>query len=173
MQIRHATVADAQAIARLGIITYTDTFGHTYSPEDLHAFLESAYSVEYFIEVLSNPRQNIFVADDNGLLIGYAQMGPCALPHAEASLSQGELKRMYVLKSHHNRGLGKQLLELSLEWLEQHFPGPLWIGVWSENFGAQRLYARYGFHKVGEYGFKVGKAVDLEWILRRPGGPAV
>jgi RimJ/RimL family protein N-acetyltransferase len=39
--------------------------------------------------------------------------------------------------------------------------------VWSENHGAQRFYAREGFEKVGEYGFKVGRTVDHEFILRR------
>jgi len=39
--------------------------------------------------------------------------------------------------------------------------------VWSENFGAQRFYARYGFEKVGTYEFPVGQTRDLEFILRR------
>jgi ribosomal protein S18 acetylase RimI-like enzyme len=39
--------------------------------------------------------------------------------------------------------------------------------VWSENFGAQRFYGRYGFEKVGEYGFRVGNTVDHEFILKR------
>lgn len=44
---------------------------------------------------------------------------------------------------------------------------PLYIGVWSENFGAQRLYARYGFQPVGEYLFPVGQHRDREFILKR------
>ncbi|HWU15100.1 MAG TPA: GNAT family N-acetyltransferase, partial [Caulobacter sp.] len=39
--------------------------------------------------------------------------------------------------------------------------------VWSENFGAQKLYGRLGFEKVGEYHFPVGETRDLEFILRR------
>jgi RimJ/RimL family protein N-acetyltransferase len=39
--------------------------------------------------------------------------------------------------------------------------------VWSENFGAQRLYARYGFTRVGDYFFPVGEHRDHEFILRR------
>jgi ribosomal protein S18 acetylase RimI-like enzyme len=46
-------------------------------------------------------------------------------------------------------------------------PPDIWIGVWSENLGAQRFYARRGFEKVGEYGFPVGKTLDHEFILRR------
>jgi RimJ/RimL family protein N-acetyltransferase len=43
----------------------------------------------------------------------------------------------------------------------------LWIGVWSENHAAQRLYARKGFTRVGEYLFRVGQTRDHEFIFRR------
>ena len=46
-------------------------------------------------------------------------------------------------------------------------PRRLWIGVWSENLGAQRLYARRGFEQVGTYAFAVGRVRDHEFILRR------
>ena len=46
-------------------------------------------------------------------------------------------------------------------------PRTLWIGVWSENHGAQRFYARHGFVHVGEYEFPVGRVRDREFILRR------
>jgi ribosomal protein S18 acetylase RimI-like enzyme len=54
-----------------------------------------------------------------------------------------------------------------MAWLERDGPRTIWIGVWSENHGAQRFYARQGFEKVGEYGFAVGSTVDREFILRR------
>ncbi|HQP21612.1 MAG TPA: hypothetical protein PLG07_14995, partial [Phenylobacterium sp.] len=57
-----------------------------------------------------------------------------------------------------------------MAWLEAPGPRDLWIGVWSENHGAQRFYGRQGFEKVGEYGFKVGSVVDREFILKRPKG---
>ena len=54
-----------------------------------------------------------------------------------------------------------------MDWMTEQSPPDLWIGVWSENLGAQRFYARRGFQKVGEYGFHVGRTVDREFILRR------
>ena len=40
-------------------------------------------------------------------------------------------------------------LRTALGWLERDGPRTLWIGVWSENYGAQRFYARHGFEIVG------------------------
>ncbi len=64
-------------------------------------------------------------------------------------------------------GRGTRLLALALDWLEARWTGDLWIGVWSRNLGAQRLYAKMGFEHVGGYQFKVGRSRDDEFILRR------
>jgi hypothetical protein len=61
-------------------------------------------------------------------------------------------------------------MHAALDWLDR-LGRPLWIGVWSENHGAQRLYGRHGFVKVGEYEFPVGKTRDQEFILRREAFP--
>jgi diamine N-acetyltransferase len=58
-------------------------------------------------------------------------------------------------------------MDAALTWFTEQQRTPLYIGVWSENFGAQRFYERYGFRKVGEYGFPVGTTVDHEFILKR------
>ena len=108
----------------------------------------------------------MWIATEDGDPVGYAHAGRCALPHPDVTPSCGELKRLYVRQDRQNVGLGRRLLETSLGWLEA--PGrKLWIGVWSRNLGAQRLYARYGFSKVGDYEFPVGGTRDQEFILRR------
>ncbi len=79
----------------------------------------------------------------------------------------GEIRQLYVLATHQNQRLGAKLLDVAFAWLTEQKFSPLYIGVWSQNYGAQRFYGRYGFTKVGEYGFPVGKTVDHEFILKR------
>ncbi len=62
------------------------------------------------------------------------------------------------------------LLDTALAWLERDGTRPLWISVWSENYGAQRFYGRQGFVHVGEYAFLVGEQRDREFIYRRDKG---
>ena len=59
------------------------------------------------------------------------------------------------------------MFDTAMDWLQRDGPCTLWIGVWSENLGAQRFYARRGFGIVGEYIFPVGRARDREFIMRR------
>ena len=58
-------------------------------------------------------------------------------------------------------------MSAAFDWLNQAYPGPIWIGVWSENHRAQAIYSRAGFSKVGDYHFMVGDHRDDEYIFRR------
>lgn len=163
--IRRATIEDADTVSSLGARTFTETFAHLYPPEDLETFLAHAYGLERTRNDLAHPdKATWLLEDEDGEAIGYALAGPCELPHDEVARGDGELKRIYVLKSHQGGGRGSKLLNTVLEWLGQR---RVWIGVFSENHGAQKLYGRMGFEKVGEYFFKVGETNDLEFILRR------
>ena len=99
--------------------------------------------------------------------IGFLTVGTCKLPIEDREPTAGEIQQLYVLARYHNLRLGSRLIELGLDWLQTQGRTPIYIGVWSENLGAQRFYGRYGFKKVGEYGFPVGQTVDREFILKR------
>ena len=100
--------------------------------------------------------------------IGYVTACPAHLPHPEVAPGDGEIQRLYILQGHQGGGRGTALLTTALEWLERDGPRTLWIGVWSDNYGAQRFYARHGFEIVGDYSFMVGDHADYELITRRP-----
>jgi ribosomal protein S18 acetylase RimI-like enzyme len=170
--IRRATPDDASALAELGAATFIEAFGQLYSPEDLQAFLQDSHSVAAYARALANPDYALWVAERDGRAIGYAQAGPCGLPHADATPADGELKRLYLLKSAQNGGVGAALFDQALAWLERDGPRTLWISVWSENYGAQRFYGRYGFEFAGEYAFIVGEQRDREFMYRRAPRPA-
>jgi GNAT superfamily N-acetyltransferase len=166
--LRRAGPADAEAVAAIGAATFTETFGHLYPPRDLAHFLAEAHGPARISADLCDPDKGVWLAEAAGETLGYALAGPCDLPHPEVGPADGELKRLYLLRRAQNSGLGGRLMEAALSWLLASGPRTLWIGVWSKNFGAQRLYARRGFVKVAEYGFAVGETIDREFILRRP-----
>jgi GNAT superfamily N-acetyltransferase len=165
--IRRARSADAEALSEIGASTFAETFGHLYPASDLQRFLAEAYGLERTRADLADPRNASWLVEAGGEAIGYALAGPCALPHPEVTAECGELKRLYLRQGRQNGGIGAKLFAETLAWLQADGPRTVWIGVWSENHGAQRFYARSGFEKVGEYGFAVGDTVDHEFIFRR------
>ncbi len=166
--LRRATPEDAALLSALAARSFTETFGHLYPPEDLAYYIASAYTEDSQRQVLEDPRYAVWLLERDGQAVGHAVAGPCGLPHPQVRETDGELKRLYVLGGLQGGGWGTRMMDAVMAWLLRDGPRPLWVGVWSENLGAQRFYARYGFGQVGEYEFPVGRVRDLEFILRRP-----
>lgn len=165
--IRRAVPGDAEAVSRIAARCFVEAFGHLYPQQDLDAFLADSYAVDKQARILAHPDYAVWLLEDEGEIVGHAAAGPCGLPHPDVVVGDGELKRLYVLKRMQNGGAGGRLFRTALDWLKRDGQRTLWIGVWSENFGAQRFYARHGFERVGEYVFPVGRVRDREFILRR------
>jgi len=169
--IRPARLDDATALGALGRQTFIDTFVTgfeiPYPEPDLEAFLNANFDLAPMQKKLAEPGCAWWVAERNGQLLAFANTGPNGLPHPDARPRNMELRRLYVAKTAQGLGLGTRLLALSMEWMQAHTDGPLWIGVWSGNLKAQKLYGAYGFEKAGEYDYAVGAWLDHEFILRR------
>lgn len=147
--------------------TFLETFGHLYPKADLEHYLATAYDLDRTRDDLADPAKASWLVEAGGEAVGYATVGPCALPHPDVTPACGEVKRIYVTRAHQGSGLAARLLSETVAWLERDGPRPIWLGVWSENHRALKFYARHGFSKVGEYDFHVGDTVDREHILRR------
>jgi len=166
-KVRRATDKDAAELAQLGEVTFTETFGHLYPPADATAYITRAFTEKACLEKLADSRMAYWLAHAEGEpAVGFALGGYCKLPVPNLEPTAGELHQLYVRAGYQNQRLGTLLFDAAVDWLEARY-APLYIGVWSENYGAQRFYGRHGFVKIGEYGFPVGKTVDREFILKR------
>lgn len=158
--------ADASALANIGATTFTKAFGHLYSAADLKAFLRDAHCVDGARQILSAADYAVWLAETgSGEVAGYCVAGPTHLPIPERPASAGELIRLYVDKAHQGGGLGQKMLHTALDWLKQNFQH-VYLSVYQENDGAQRLYRRFGFHVMHEYEFMVGDHADPEYIMK-------
>lgn len=171
MRIRRATAADAEVLSAISRETFSETFAHLYTPEDLAWHLDFSYAPQKYVDALDEQGCAAWLLeDDGGEVQGYAFVGPCGLPHADVQPGDMELKRLYLRGDVQNGGWGARLFAIAERWMLDNGPSALWVGVWSENFGAQRFYQRHGYAKVGEYLYPVGETRDLEFILRRDVG---
>lgn len=170
ISIRRATENDAPLLASLAAATFTATFGHLYTTQDLRVFLAESHSIDSWKQTLADPARATWLAElQDATAIAFITAGACKLPVENREAMAGEIQMLYVLQQYQNLRLGARLMAVGLEWLQEQGRTPLYIGVWSENLGAQRFYGRYGFEKAGEYGFPVGDTVDREFILKRTG----
>lgn len=164
--IRRARTADAPELAALAGATFAETFAHI-TPENMAHYLATEETPEHYAQLISQPGMAVWLATaPDGAVVGFLTAGHCKLPAPGREPRAGEIHQLYLRSDVQGQGLGTVLLQTGLDWLRAQGYRPLYIGVWSQNLGAQRLYGRYGFEKVGEYDYPVGEHLDREFILR-------
>lgn len=166
IQIRLADACDAPALAAFGAKTFLATFGHLYPPEDQDYFMAARYSVERTLQDIQDPNRQVTVVFQGDELVAFLDCGPLTLPIEAPEPSALELYRLYLGEDQKGTGLVHRLMEIALDWARSKKAAALYLGVWSQNERAKRLYAKYGFEIVGAYHFKVGNTLDDERIMR-------
>lgn len=160
---------DLAALVALSRKTFADKFGHLYHAEDLAAFLEVSHGTSAYAAYLADPQNLIRVAETaSGALAAYLLCSPLSLPAENALPGAVELKRLYVDAPLQGRGLGTRFVDEALVWARAQGAPEIYLSVYSENHDAQRLYARFGWQKAGEFIFPVGRHEDLEFLMRLP-----
>lgn len=167
VSVRDAVPADLTRLVSLARKTFVDKFGHLYQPADLAAFLAEAHTADTYRALIADPKVLLRVAEtQKGELAAYLVCGPLSLPAENAPPGSVELKRLYVDQPLQGYGLGSRFIEETLNWAQACGSPEIYLSVFSENIGAQKLYARYGWQKVGEFMFPVGDHEDLEFLMR-------
>jgi ribosomal protein S18 acetylase RimI-like enzyme len=78
-----------------------------------------------------------------------------------------KLARLYLRQEWCGQGIGRALLNRSLDYGRENGFAALWLTVWSENKGALKLYRETGLRIVGREDFILGQDVQLDYIMAR------
>ena len=161
--IRLATRDDADSVARLHVKTFIETHGGFDPPR--FELRQSQWS-----KILAGPPEVefTFVAEvADGSIVGFVRGVPYS--HEDQPDYDGCINKIYVLKSHHRRGIGRSLLShAAREFLARGIGSALLFGDannpsngFYEHLEAERLCSAEGeFH--GGYGWR-----DLSVLLPR------
>ncbi len=175
--IRIASASDASALTQLGARTFRDTFEDSNTPEDMARYLAGAFTPEQQAAEIADPSGIVLVAEhatgvDGAGLIGYAQLVSGEAPAPVRGPAPMELKRLYVDRAWHGRGVAQSLMNAGLDAARARGAQTMWLGVWERNPRAQAFYAKYGFERVGEHTFVLGDDAQTDWLFARPLGEA-
>ena len=167
--IRRILIAEAPALSKMAKQTFYDTFTGTCSEEDMQAFLEQYYNLEQIKKELSNQDDYCFFAEINGEPVGYIRFMEDSSNFAEVNKWKSlELKRLYILKEYHGKGIAQKLMEFFIAFAEEYQYELVWLGVWEYNFRAQKFYSKYGFINSGHtHDFPIGDTPQTDIYLWR------
>lgn len=155
--IRMASESDIESLSRLAVRTYTDSFGSSFTPEDLRCHLERELSPAAFARILA--RDVMLVAEQRARLVAFAQFGPAVGATRDAA-SAAELRRLYVDVEFQGLGIGTRLTVAALAHPVLAGAQRVYLDVWEKNEAAQRLYRRHGFVPVGTRPFAVASGAE-------------
>jgi ribosomal protein S18 acetylase RimI-like enzyme len=174
LRIRRAQPGDAERLTALAQKTYVTAFGHSFTPPDLAAHLETELSAERIAAILL--QDIVLVAEVDEQLVGFLQCGSNTVLCDGFTVPEQEVRRLYVDAALQNQGIGARLMAAALALPDLQEAAAIVLDVWEHNPAAQRFYARYGFEVVGARAFVVASGAetsrDLIMVRRSPGVPA-
>ncbi|UAY51393.1 GNAT family N-acetyltransferase [Ferruginibacter albus] len=167
--IQKIEVTDAEVLSALAKQTFYDTFTGTCTEEDMQGFLEQYFNVVQITKELEEKDSfNFFAMIDN------APAGYIRFKQDDESFPQInkwkaiELKRLYIQKKFHGKGIAQQLMGLFLDHAVSNKYEAAWLGVWEFNFRAQKFYGKYGFIDSGyRHDFPIGNTPQTDlWFWK-------
>lgn len=155
------------ALRELSIRTFVDAFADANNPKDMDLYLAQAFGTEQLKAELEDRNATFYLLQSGGKTLGYCKL-KYGLPTAvEESGRALEICRFYVSQGYQGKGLGHWMLEEVLKRANEESLDFVWLGVWSQNPGAIRLYKRHGFYQIGSYTFVLGEDPQTDFIMKR------
>lgn len=147
LQVRPATAADAEAVARVHIDAWRAGYDGL-MPADFLAALDWQDRAETWLERLTSPASDVgYLVATCGSVVGFCAFGAARDEDVRAG-SCGEIYALNVQPSSWSTGAGSALLQASLEAMSAYDEVVLW--VLAANGRARRFYERHGFVPDGK-----------------------
>ncbi len=170
LTIRRATTDDSALLARLGTETYRDTFEADNSPENMQAYLNSAFSEQIQARELSEPGSIFLIAQMQDTPVGYARLTP-GVPPTKEGKRPVKIQRLYAASNRIGQGIGAGLMKSCLEIAQHHGHDLIWLGVWENNHRAIAFYTKWGFEIIGNQEFIMGDDHQNDLVMARSVNP--
>jgi ribosomal protein S18 acetylase RimI-like enzyme len=148
VNIRPAAPADMSAIGRLGALLVREH--HDFDPQRFipaTSRTESQYGW-YLGTQLEEPNIVILVAERDGEVVGYTYSGVEGTDYMSLRGPAGVMYDIVVDPDHRQQGIGRMLVEATLEALKSKGAPRVVLSTAEQNAAAQRLFDRAGFRRT-------------------------
>ena len=167
MQVRQATMKDADPIAAICHSQFQVAHKKALAPDDLLFYVDKTFNKAAIEADLSNPENIHFVATENdGEILGCINLGKVYLHQALHIELAMEITRLYIKPSCIGKGVASALMENVKSLARSKNIKTLWLHVYKGNEDAIKFYKKCGFEIVGEQNFPVRQSCPVGWVMR-------
>jgi ribosomal protein S18 acetylase RimI-like enzyme len=167
IRIRMATNEDAQLLADLGARTFKQAFGADNNPDDLAAYLASAFGPAIQRAELTDPANVFLIASVGDVPAGYTKLGLAEVTARVPGDRPAEIVRIYADQPWIGCGVGSALMGSALALLSERGHDAAWLSVWERNQRGIAFYQKWGFEAVGRQVFMVGGDAQQDLVMSR------
>ena len=164
--LRRGVPSDARALATFAAHAFADAFATQNAEADMRLHLDRAYGAAQQGRELADADMTTLLAWQGDVLVAYAQVHRHAAPPCVGASDAVELKRFYVDRSMHGRGLAARVMAAVFEAAREFGAATVWLGVWEHNPRARAFYAKSGFVDVGRQVFLLGNDEQTDLVMR-------
>lgn len=164
VEVRLAVLADAEAIARVQVVTWRAAYRGILPDKTLEE-LDEGFRAGKWREWLVRDDITIVVTEHEGVVIGFASSG--ASRDEDARVGTYEIHAIYVDPNHWRSGQGRALTERTIEIARTKKATSITLWVLEGNMPARRFYESMGFTLDG--GRKVDRIDTTEVVELRYG----
>jgi ribosomal protein S18 acetylase RimI-like enzyme len=165
--IRAATKEDAVLIADISRQTFYETFAADNTKADMDKFLNEQFTSTRLISEVSLQENYFFLAYDNNEVAGYLKLRENKQSKLLTEKPSIEIARIYSIKKMIGKGIGKLLMQKSIDIAKQKQKQIIWLGVWEKNQRAIDFYHKWGFEKFGEQDFLLGTDLQTDLLMKK------
>lgn len=167
ISVRVCSEKDTDIIVFLGRKTFYDTFAEMNTEENMNLYLDSTYSKEKIRKEFSETGSVFFLAEIDKTPVGFAKVKDSDIPEGLNEQRPLEIERVYAIKDHIGRGVGRKLMEACLDHARKNNYDSLWLGVWEHNARAISFYRTWGFEEFGSHIFRVGNDPQTDLLFKK------
>jgi GNAT superfamily N-acetyltransferase len=167
LTIRRASSEDAALLTELGTRTFYETFAADNTPQDMAAYVRTAFNLARQTAELTDPDSIFLIGEVGGLAVGYAKLHAGQPARGVHGPNPVELVRLYVTQEWLGSGVGAGLMSACLDEALKLGHGSIWLGVWERNERAQAFYRKWNFQPVGEHMFQLGLDRQRDILMER------
>jgi ribosomal protein S18 acetylase RimI-like enzyme len=166
LSIRKANIEDAALIAEISHQTFYETFASENTKEDMDKFLNEQFTKGRLMLEVGAIENTFLLAYVNDKLAGYVKLRESKWPQGLQNFRALEVARIYCLSEMIGKGVGKALMQASIDLAKEKKKDVVWLGVWEKNQRAIDFYIKWGFEKFGEQEFLLGNDLQNDWLMK-------
>lgn len=168
-----AVAADLNELSTVAAQTFPLACPASVSADNVTAFIDENLSEQRFADYLADPDRLVLAAREDGRMVGYAMLirgvpDDDDVQRAVTWRPAIELSKMYVLPDSHGAGVSAELMSSALSGARELDARVVWLGVNQQNRRAQRFYGKHGFTISGTKTFRLGEAIENDYVMVRP-----